>query len=157
MENSNELSPKGNQQDPASANPAETIFSKEEFSIEGYDKHIRQARNMLFIAAGILLLNALVLFSKYPFDIEIMWLDYMLWTGYIGGFIALGFWTKKKPYYAIIGGLILFGVFILVNAINAPTTIFGGLIFKIAVIVFLIKGLIDAKNAQEMKEQFEKE
>ncbi|HMU11620.1 MAG TPA: hypothetical protein PKC54_16520 [Ferruginibacter sp.] len=155
MENSNELSPKDSQQDPA--NPSETIFGKEEFSMEGYDKHIRQARNTLFIAAGILLLNALILFSKYPFDIEVMWLDYMLWTVYIGGFIALGFWTKKKPYYAIVGGLILFGIFILVNAIIEPATIFGGLIFKIAVIVFLIKGVNDAKNAQEMKAQFEKE
>lgn len=157
MENSNEFPPKDGQQDPLSANPSETIFSKEEFSMEGYDKHIRQARNTLFIAAGILLLNALILFSKYPFDIEVMWLDYMLWTVYIGGFIALGFWTKKKPYYAIVGGLILFGIFILVNAIIEPATIFGGLIFKIAVIVFLIKGVNDAKNAQEMKDQFEKE
>lgn len=89
MENSNEFPLKDGHQDPAPANPSETIFSKEEFSMEGYDKHIRQARNTL--AAGILLLNALILFSKYPFDIEVMWLDYMLWTVYIGGFIALGF------------------------------------------------------------------
>jgi hypothetical protein len=41
-----------------------------------------------------------------------------------------------------------------VNAIIDPTTIFGGLIFKIAVIVFLIKGLGDAKQAQQIKEQF---
>lgn len=157
MENSNEFPAKDSPQDPAPANASETIFSKEEFSMEGYDKHIRQARNTLFIAAGILLLNALILFSKYPFDIEVMWLDYMLWTVYIGGFIALGFWSRKKPYYAIVGGLILFGVFILVNAIIEPATIFGGLIFKIAVIVFLIKGVNDAKNAQEMKDQFEKE
>lgn len=133
----------------------ETIFSQEEFSMEGYDKHIRQARNTLFIAAGILLLNAILLFAKYPLDFEYMWLDYLLWTIYIGGFIALGFWSKKKPYYAILAGLILFGVFIIINAIIDISTIFGGLLFKIAVIVFLIKGLNDAKQAQEMKEQFE--
>ena len=136
-------------------NNTETIFSDQEFSMEGYDKHIRQARNTLFVAAGILLLNAIILFSKYPFDIEIMWLDYLLWTGYIGGCIVLAFWTKKKPYFAIIGGLILIGVFIVVNAIIEPTTIFSGLIFKIAIIVFLIKGLGNAKDAQQMKEQFD--
>ncbi len=136
-----------------SENEPETIFTADEFSMEGYDKHIRQARNTLFIAAGILLLNAMLLFSKYPFDIEIMWLDYLLWFVYIGGFVALGFWTKKKPYYAIIGGLILFGLFILINALIDPMTIIGGIIFKIAVIVFLIKGLNDAKQAQAMKEQ----
>ena len=131
-----------------------TIFSEEEFSMEGYDKHIRQARNALFIAAGILLLNAIILFAQYPADIEVMWLDYLLWVIYIGGFIGLAFWTKKKPYYAIMGGLVLMGLFILINAIIDPATIVAGIIFKIAVIVFLFKGLANAKEAQQMKEQF---
>ncbi len=147
MENDNqpEISPEKN---------TETIFNEQEFSMQGYDKHIRQARNALFTAAGILLFNALLLFSKYPADLEIMWLDYLIWTVYIGGFVALAFWTKKKPYYAIIGGLVLMGVFILVNAIIDPSTIIGGIIFKIAVIIFLIKGLGDAKEAQQIREQF---
>ena len=149
MENDNETEIK-------TENNAETIFNEQEFSMEGYDKHIRQARNVLFVAAALLLLNAIILFSKYPFDIEVLWLDYLMWTIYIGGFIALALWTKKKPYYAIIGGLILIGIFILVNAIIEPSSIFGGIFFKIAVIVFLIKGLRDAKEAQELKEQFSK-
>ena len=144
-ESQSEIKPENNQ---------ETIFNEQEFSMEGYDKHIRQARNALFIAAAIMLLNAIILFSNYPFDLEIMWLDYLIWTVYIVGFIALALWTKKKPYYAIIGGLVLMGVFILINAIIEPTTIFGGIVFKIAVIVFLIKGLGDAKEAQHMKDQF---
>jgi multidrug efflux pump subunit AcrB len=143
-----------NQPEINTENNAETIFNEQEFSMEGYDRHIRQARNALFTAAAILLLNAIILFAQYPFDIEIMWLDYLIWIVYIGGFIALALWTKKKPYYAIIGGLILMGIFILVNAIIDPGTIFGGIIFKIAVVVFLIKGLGDAKEAQQMKEQF---
>ena len=143
-----------NQPEISTENNKETIFNEQEFSMEGYDKHIRQARNALFIAAAILLLNAIILFSNYPVDLEIMWLDYLIWVVYIGGFIALALWTKKKPYFAIIGGLILMGVFILVNAIIDASTIIGGLIFKIAVIVFLIKGLGDAKEAQQIKEQF---
>jgi peptidoglycan/LPS O-acetylase OafA/YrhL len=145
-----------NQPEIKPENNSETIFDEQEFSMEGYDKHIRQARNALYIAAAIMVLNAMLLFSKYPFDIEIMWLDYLIWIIYIGGFIALALWTKKKPYYAIIGGLILMGAFILINAIIDPATIFGGIIFKIAVILFLIKGLGDAKEAQQMKEQFNK-
>jgi multidrug efflux pump subunit AcrB len=144
-----------NQPEIKAENNTETIFDEQEFSMEGYDRHIRQARNSLFIAAAILFINAMILFSQYTFDIEIMWLDYLLWIGYIGGFVALAFWTKKKPYYAIIGGLILMGVFILINAIIDPSTILGGIIFKIAVIVFLVKGIGDAKDAQQMKEQFD--
>jgi hypothetical protein len=132
-----------------------TIFNNDDLHSEGYDKHIRQAKNALFTAAAILLLNAIILFSKYPFEIETLWLDYLLWLVYIGGFVALAFWTKKKPYYAIIGGLVLMGVFILINAVIEPATIVGGLIFKIAVFVFLIKGLGDAKEAQQMKDEFE--
>ena len=137
-------------------NNAETIFSAEEFSMEGYDKHIRQARNACYIGAVILVINAVVLFSKYPFDLEVMWLDYLLWTLYIGGFIACGIWTKYKPFYAIIGGMIILGLFIIINAIIDPATILGGWIYKIGIAVMLFKGLQDAKQAQQMKEQFNK-
>ena len=46
------------------------------------------------------------------------------------------------------------GFFILVNAIIDPSSLFGGIIFKIAIVIFLIKGLGDAKEAQLMKEEF---
>jgi hypothetical protein len=131
----------------------ETIFNEDELTTIGYDKHIRQARNTLFIAAGILFINAIIFFAKYPLDIEVMWLDYLLWTIYIGGFIALGFYSNKKPYTAIIGGLILMIAFIVINALIEPMTILSGIIFKIAVFVYLTKGLNDAKYAQQVKEQ----
>jgi hypothetical protein len=134
----------------------ETIFSTDDFAMDGYDKHIRQARNACFISAGLLLINAIILFSKYDFDISIMWLDYLLWAIYVGGFIFCGLWTKKKPYYAIIGALCVFALFIIVNAIVDPSTIIGGWIFKIGICVTLIKGLSDAKEAQQMKAQMEK-
>jgi hypothetical protein len=134
----------------------QTIFDADDFSMEGYDKHIRQARNACFISAALLLLNAIILFSKYPFDFSIMWLDYLLWAIYIGGFIFCGIWTSKKPYYAIIGALCVFGLFVIINAIIDPSTIIGGWIFKIAIVVTLIKGLGNAKDAQEMKAQMEK-
>ena len=137
-------------------NNAETIFTLDEFSMEGYDKHIRQARNACFIGAGLLLINAVILFSKYPFDIETFWLDYLLWTIYIGGFIACGFWTKQKPYFAIIGAMIILGLYIVINAIIEPSSIISGWLFKIGIAVTLFKGLQDAKQAQEMKEQFNK-
>jgi hypothetical protein len=131
----------------------ETIFTEEEFSTQGYDKHIRQARNACFIAAGLLAVNAILLFSKYPLDIEVMWLDYLLWTIYIGGFIFCGIYTKKKPYTAIIIALCIFALFIIVNAVIDPSTIIGGLLFKIAIVITLIKGMQDAKAAQQMKDQ----
>ena len=43
-------------------NNSETIFTPEELSTAGYDKHIRQARNAIFVAAGILALTLLQLY-----------------------------------------------------------------------------------------------
>ena len=145
-----------NQPEIKPENNTETIFDEQEFSMEGYDKHIRQARNACFISAALLLINAIFLFSKYPFDISIFWLDYLLWAIYIGGFVFCAFLTKTKPYTAIIGALCVFALFVIVNAIINPASILGGIIFKIAICVTLIKGLSDAKEAQQMKAQMEK-
>ena len=74
----------------------ETIFTEADFDMSGYDTHIRHARNACFISAGLLFINALILFSNYPFDMTIFWLDYLLWIIYIRGFVFFGFFTKTK-------------------------------------------------------------
>ena len=38
----------------------QTIFTTDDFAMEGYDKHIRQARNACFISAALLLINAIL-------------------------------------------------------------------------------------------------
>lgn len=134
-------------------NNTETIFTPEEFSMEGYDKHIRQARNAIFIAAAVLLLNVIILAATVPPEYELLWLDLIIWGTFIAGFVALGFWTKKKPYYAILGALILYAIFIVLNAVLDITSLYKGIILKVVVVVFLIKGLKDAKEAQEMQAQ----
>ena len=88
-----------------SENNTETIFAEADFNMSGYDKHIRHARNACFISAGLLFINALILFSKYPFNITIFWLDYLLWIIYIGGFVFCGFLQKQNIhsyYYCIV-------------------------------------------------------
>jgi len=136
-----------------SQNNTESIFSGEEFSLQGYDKHIRQARNAIFTAAIILLINLVVLGFTVSDDYQYFWIDMIIWGLFILGFVGLGLWTKKKPYYAIIGALILYSAFIILNAVLDISTLWKGIILKIVIIVLLVKGLSDAKNAQEMKEQ----
>ena len=142
---------------PAEITPeenAQTIFSEDEFSMQGYDKHIRQARNACFAAAILLLINVIILAATVPSEYEYLWFDLLLWGGFIVAFVLLGLWTKKKPYYAIISALVLYAGFIILNAVIDISSLYKGIIFKAVVIVFLVKGLKDAKAAQEMKEQF---
>ncbi len=134
----------------------ETIFSGEEFSLQGYDKHIRQARNAIFIAAAVLTLNLIILAIMIPASYEYLWIDLCIWGAFIAGFVILGFWTKKKPYSAIVGALILYALFIILNAALDITTLYKGIILKVIIIVLLIKGLNDAREAQRMQEQMGK-
>jgi hypothetical protein len=142
-----------NQQTPIANEVKEetSIFSEEDFSVDIYDKHIRQARNAIF-ATAIMLLISFIISMAVSTNYEFMWLDYALYGFFILAFVGLGFWTKNKPYYAIIAALILYGLFIGINAIADPKTIFSGIIFKIIIISLLVKGLSDAKQAQEMKQ-----
>jgi ABC-type transport system involved in multi-copper enzyme maturation permease subunit len=142
------------QQDESAAENNVSIFTEEEFSIVGYDKHIRQARNAIFWVAGLLTVNVAMLFMREGEVYEYMWLDFLIYGGFIGAFIFLGFFTKKKPYTAIIMALILYTLFILLNAVIEPMTLLKGFLFKIITYVFLIKAINDAKEAQEMQKTF---
>ncbi len=88
---------------PTEINPEKndgTIFSGDEFSTQQYDKHIRQARNAIFAVAVLLALSVIFMVATAPGGYEYMWVDILLWSVFIAVFIALGLWTKKKPYYA---------------------------------------------------------
>jgi len=141
-------------QDESAAENNVSIFTEEEFSTVGYDKHIHQARNAIFWVAGLLTVNVAMLFMREGEAYEYMWLDFLIYGGFIGAFIFLGFFTKKKPYTAIIIALILYTLFILLNAVIEPITLLKGILFKFITYVFLIKAINDAKEAQEMQKTF---
>lgn len=130
----------------------ESIFSEEEFSMEGYDKHIRNARILLFVIAG---LSLLALIYVLPLDGSFEKIFMLIWVlAFAGAFVALGFWTKKKPYTALLVALILFIVIQVLSAIADPASIMQGWVFKIIIVVMLINGLRNARESQRMMETF---
>jgi hypothetical protein len=130
----------------------ESIFSEEEFSMEGYDKHIRNARILLFVIGG---LSLLALMYVLPLDGSFQKLFMLIWTlAFAGAFVALGFWTKKKPYTALLVALILFLAIQVLSVIGDPASIMQGWIFKIIIVVMLINGLRNARESQRMMEAF---
>ncbi len=137
-------------------NKTESIFSEEDFSNQGYDKHIKQARNAIFAVAILITISVLFLaFNNSDYN-EYIWLDVLIYGVFVAGFVFLGLWTKKKPYYAIVGALILYALFIALNAALDITTLYKGIILKIIVVVLLVKGINDAKETQERKEMIGK-
>ena len=128
---------------------AETIFNEDEFSLEGYDKNIRQARNTLFFLACLQLL--LGLFTIFTSHGNAAWITTAMTTLVAIIFFALGLWTKQKPHTAIIYALIIYILLWVGDSIFDPSYIYKGILVKIIVIVYLAKGLKDAREAQSMK------
>ncbi len=127
-----------------------TIFNEEELLNSGYDKHIRRARNVLFVVAGIQFFFMLVSLLITQESIDLFSIGIVVFTTSL--FIGLGLWTRKKPFTAILIGLIFYCLLVLVDLVFEPVSVFRGLIFKIIVIVYLAKGLTDARQAQQTRQ-----
>lgn len=130
--------------------------------LEGYETGVRKARNALFIAAGLILLQEFIAIATLPAGLEIDPIMYLYIGIIVGIFIALAFWTKKKPFTAIVLGLIAFTSYIiLVAVVNGYVDgaggfikgLIGGWIFKVFIFAALIRPLSDAKALQQAKEE----
>ena len=152
MDNQTSL-PKEPTGDDLKPNDQDTIFQSDEFSLEGYDKSIRNARTALFVVAGVQLLFGII-YGLAQGNEEAM--PIMIVAIVIAAiFFGLGMWTKSKPYTAILTGLILFIALHILEAVVDPASIVRGIILKVLVIVYLGKSLKDAREAQEMKKNFD--
>jgi hypothetical protein len=141
--------------DQSSAQQGEdSIFDEPEFSIQGYDRHVKNARNAIFVVAITqLLLGVFVTLSTRKY-VDSMILEISLGVIVLISmiFFALGLWTKKKPYTAILSALIFYGALLLNDTIYEPMSLFNGIIVKIFIIIYLVRGLSDARDAQSWKE-----
>lgn len=150
---SNELTPKqGLPQAEEPSNEQETIFSKEEFSMEGYDKNIRNARTALFVVSAIQLIAAIITGSTQGGDVGLFSFIFMAAVAVV--FFLLALWSKKKPYTAILVALILYVGLLVVDAMFDPETIFKGLVMKVIIIVYLARSINDAREAQNAMKHF---
>jgi len=133
-----------------------------QLEMEGYELAVRKARNALFWAGGLIFLGEMI--SMFGQGLGFQPILFALALVEAGIFIALAFWTKKKPYTAVVTGLIAFiGIILLSVIVNGMVegsagvlkALFGGIIVKVIILVNLILPLKDAKALQEaMKQRF---
>ena len=129
----------------------------QQIHMEGNERSVRRARNSLFWAGGLIFFWEMVaMFRTTGFDPVVFTIA--LIEG--GIFVGLALWTKKKPYTAIITGLIVFIVFILLSVIIYGMTeggvgvlkaLFSGIIVKVIILVNLILPIKDAKELQDSR------
>jgi hypothetical protein len=151
----------------SNADQQENIISEyanelKQMEMEGYEMAVRKARNALFWAGGLIFLGEMI--SMFGQGLGFQPVLFVVALVEAGIFIALAFWTKKKPYTAVVTGLIAFIGIILLSVIGngmvegsagVLKALFGGIIVKVIILVNLILPLKDAKALQEaMKQQF---
>ncbi|WP_299432901.1 zinc ribbon domain-containing protein [uncultured Aquimarina sp.] len=113
--------------------------------IKDNDKKINSARTTLYWMAGIFFVSGLFLFFILD-DIGTLIAGVILAVIYL----VLAYWSQKKPFAAILSGLLLYLMVIALNVIMEPTTLFKGIIMKIIILSFLIKGVYSAsQNSKE--------
>lgn len=137
-----------------------TDYTRElqEIEMQGYERTVQKARNALFWAAGLFFVGEMIDMARHQTSFDLIW----FFTAVIeaGIFIALAFWTKSKPYSAVLSGLIYFILLIILGTVASALeggsegvfrALFSGIIVKVIIIVNLIRPLNDAKALQEAK------
>lgn len=123
-----------------------------DINLADYNKKIRTAGNSLYYLAGIFFFwGVLSYFTTKDSPTAFGYLLISLILAII--FLVLGGYSRKKPLACIISGLCLYIILQVLNAIDNPATILSGIIVKIIIIGYMIKGI---KSAIEL-EKFKKE
>ena len=123
-----------------------------EYDREQYRAGIKKARNALFFAGGLMFVVDMFMLLMQNEQMSETYLAILIAFDVIllASFIGLGFWTKRKPYTAILVGLILFCAVQVLAMIGDPTNIYKGVIVKVVVVASLISGLKKARALQRM-------
>jgi len=120
-------------------------------SLEEYDGKIKSAKTTLFVISGFTAVFGTILALVGNEGNEVLLIVINLFLA--GIYLALGFWCAKKPFAAILSGLIIYVSLIIVNGVAEPKTIAQGIIMKGIIIAYLIKGLKSAKEAEAIKKE----
>jgi len=109
---------------------AEYYDGVKELEKQGYETAIRKARNTLFVTAALVFIGEMAGASLQGIPITPLLLGIALVEA--GVFVGLAFWTKTKPYTAIMTGLILFiALWVFTAVITEGEAIYKGVVVKI--------------------------
>ena len=109
----------------------------------------KEARIILFIVAA---LQAIPIFTWVDLPEPARTINIAINAFEILVFSALALWTVRKPFNAIIGGLIFYSLLIVFYGIISPVTLMSGLLIKALIYGLLIIGLSNARDVQRWKD-----
>lgn len=126
--------------------------SYQKSELKELSKKTKNAQTTLYVLAGLFfVIGVIYYFLNGQNDIAFV----VLITNLIltAEFLALGGWSKSRPVASIISGLVLYVLVQILSSIDDPANIFKGIIIKVVIIVYLIKGLISAMEVERIKKE----
>ena len=126
-----------------------------EQDLELHKLSVKKARNTLYLVAVLVFVSEMI--GMFMSDEGFTALVLVISLVEAGIFVVLALWTKRKPYSAVMAGIIAFiGIYTLAFAgnliasdlVSAIQSLLGGFIFKIIVLITLFGALRNAKAVQ---------
>lgn len=128
-----------------------TIVSSTE---DGLDKLARHARGVLIALAALQVVATGVLYAAGSLSTTI---DLALGFGLGGVFAGLAVWARRNPLPAVSTGFGIWGVLMLLAAIDDPSTLWSGWLVKGLIIAAFANGISTARTYEEMKREQQKQ
>ncbi len=123
------------------------------WKLEEADKRIRQARTVIFIIVGLMLLQGMYEITTFPQQRVFIAIFY---GGIIILYLFCGFFTLRYPIPSLGTALgiylLILGLMLWAGGINALA---NGFIWKVVIVSFLSLGLFNAISAVSMRRKFE--
>lgn len=121
-----------------------------QLEIQGYETGVKKARTALFVTAGLLFVGELISVVLAGLTLTPLLIGIALIES--GIFVGLAFWTKTRPYTAIIVGLVIFvGLWILAIIASGFMGAIGGIIVRLIIISYLTRALKPAKAWEDAR------
>lgn len=123
------------------------IHSKQLLLIDK-EKAIRKARNVLYILAAVNFGFGVIFGFMQKVQVPLV---FVICAIVAAIYFGLALWSTKKPFAAIISGFFVYIVFIAINAIADPHTLYQGLLWKVLIISAFVYGYIGARDSEQLE------
>lgn len=122
----------------------------QQLELQEMNHKIHSASQTLYVLAAIAVLYGIIGYafsSKANFPVETL----MTYLGVAAVYFVLALWSKVQPVTAIITALILYVLLQVLVVLDKPTSMAEGIIIKIVVVAYLVKGIKSAMEAQKIR------
>jgi uncharacterized membrane protein len=130
-------------------------LESKKWDLKDLDQKIHNARLTLWIIAGLTFLFAIInYFSHSDNDEAILLLILNIVIAIV--FLLISSWAKEKPFSALILGLVAYVGLNLYFIMEGRQELNFAAIGKLIIVALLVKGIISAREAEEMKKEVDK-